>query len=411
MSDLRAGGGDLRRVALVSMHTSPLSRAGTGDAGGMNVTLLAIADQLAARGVEVDLITRGGGPLEGVPLGAGVTLRGVGGGAGAAKAQLADAADAFGESVAVLARSSGPRYDIIHAHYWLSGLATLPVAIELGLPFVQSFHTLGAMKNRSLGPGQEPEPERRLRSETFLARQADAVIASSSAEAAALIDHVGAPADRVWVIPPGVDTRLFTPERRAHAAAVRDLVGVEAGRPLLVLAARLQPLKGVDLAIRALAELHALRGWAPVLVVAGEPTPDALGYRDALVELAAELGVAREVRFVGALDRMRLADLFAAASVVLVPSSSETFGLVALEAAASGTPVVASRVTGLVESVADGVSGVLVDGRDPADWAAATARLVEGADAMRATARSHAERFTWGATAASLLGVYASLRA
>jgi D-inositol-3-phosphate glycosyltransferase len=402
------------RVALVSMHTSPAAQPGSGDAGGMNVVLRSLASELARRGVEVELLTRSPGAASERQLEPGVVLRELAAGATGPlpREGLAEASDAFGEAVAVLAGRRGSRYDLIHAHYWLSGIATLPVALELGLPFVQSFHTLAAMKNLLAGPDSPPEPERRIRSERYLASQANAIVAGSAVEATFLVDEVRAPADRVWVIPPGVDIELFRPDRGDAEARVRDELGIVAGRPLLVVAGRVQPLKDQELAIRALAELHALRGWAPVLVIAGEATPGDEGYAERLRALAVELGVAQDVRFVGALDRERLADLLAAASLALLTSHSETFGLVALESAASGTPVVGFRGSGMIESIAEGRSGVLVDSRDPRRWAEATAALLDDPQAlarMSATARDHSLGCTWAASATALLGVYGSL--
>ncbi|MHC5796900.1 glycosyltransferase [Lacisediminihabitans sp. FW035] len=407
--------GTPNRVALVSMHTSPAALAGSGDSGGMNVSLLATATELALRGVEVDLITRATGDAAVTALAEGVELHELAAGPRGIlpKEHLGEVADEFGEAVAQLTGRQAARYDVIHAHYWLSGLATLPVALELGLPFVQSFHTLAAMKNAALAPGQEPEPERRLRTEMYLANQASAVVAGSSAEVTSLIDDVRAPADRVWVIPPGVDVNLFTPARAGAAdARVRSELGIALGRPIIAIVGRVQPLKDQELAIRVLAELHGLRGAAPVLVVAGEATPGEDGYASSLHSIAAELGVLAEVRFAGALSRERLADLLAIATVTLVPSHSETFGLVALESAASGTPVIAFRGGGLVESVSAGVSGLLVDSRDPRAWAQATVSLLDdgaGLQRLSGFARHYAEGFTWAATATALIGVYASL--
>ena len=254
------------------------------------------------------------------------------------------------------------------------------------------------------------EELQRSRAESFLAGQADAVVASSSTEAAVLIDGVGARPDRTWIVPPGVDLDLFSPVRAKAAAAVRRRFELEADRPIVAMAGPIQPLKGHELAVRALTELHALRGWAPVLVVAGDPSPGEEGFLLALHELAAELGVERDVRWLGALHRDDLADLLAVASLVLMPSTTETFGLVALEAGASGTPVVASRVGGLVDAVGPG--GTLLDTRSPTAWAQELARLLED-DAARATlgvaARGHAERYTWGTAATSLLGIYRAL--
>ena len=403
----------ITRVALIAMHTSPTAHPGTGDAGGMNVSILGTAAELAIRDVQVDLITRATAAPRVSTLLPGVTLHEVAAGEPGplSKERMPEAADEFGEEVARLARTS--RYDLMHAHYWLSGIAALPVAIELNLPLVQSFHTTAAMKNALAGPAQQEEPERRLRSEGFIARQADALIAASSAEATALIDLVGAPADRTWIVPPGVDLALFSPRPERAWAQTRRALGLEPDRPIVVIAGRVQPLKGHELAVRALAELHAMRGWAPLLVIAGEVTPGETSFAESLRALAAELGVASDVRFVGALDRDALADLFSAATVTLVPSFSETFGLVALESAAAGTPVLAFRTGGLAESVDDGVSGVLLGTRDPRYWASEIAVMIED-DARRAamsiTARGFAERFTWGATATSLLGVYAGVR-
>lgn len=401
-------------MAMVSMHTSPAAQPGRGDAGGMNTAIMGIAQALAARGIAVDLLTRAERALEVTELFDGVTLRTIAAGplAPIPKNQLADVTDAFGEGVAALVGRGAPRYDLLHAHYWLSGLATLPVALELGLPFVQCFHTLAAMKNAALAEGDTPEPDRRLYTEAFLAAQADAVVAGSSAEVTSLIDDVGAPAEKLWVVPPGVDTELFTPARSANAAGVRAGLGINESRPILVVVGRVQPLKGQELAVRVLAAVHEMRGLAPVLVVVGEPTAGAEGYRDSLVTLAHTLGVSDHVRFTGALDREDLADLFAAASLALVPSHSETFGLVALESAASGTPVVGFRGTGLVESVAEGESGVLVDTRDPAQWARTIVDLLGDSTSLARlghTARAHAEGFTWATAAASMIGLYESL--
>lgn len=404
----------VKRIAMVSMHTTPADQPGLGDSGGMNVALLSLARALADRDVEVDLLTRATGTPQVVELSPGVVQHSLAAGEPTvmAKGRLVDVADEFGEAVARLAGRDAPRYDLIHAHYWLSGLATLPVAIELGLPFVQSFHTLAAMKNGALAEGDDPEPEGRLRGEAFLANQADAVVAGSSAEVTVLIDELRAPADKLWVIPPGVDTDLFRPGRHDASALVRQQLGLEPDRPILVVAGRIQPLKGQELAIRALAVVHALRGWAPVLVLAGEPTDGAEGYAEGLARLALDLGVGADVRFVGALPREVLADLFAAASLTLVPSFSETFGLVALESASSGTPVLGFRSTGLVESVAEGDSGMLLDARDPGQWAHVISSLLSDPERLArlgVTARRHAEGFTWATAGASLLAVYDAL--
>lgn len=397
-----------KRIAMVSMHTNPTARAGTGDAGGMNVSILATARELAARGIEVELLTRAAGEPSSRQIEPGVTLFELPAGAPAplSRDDLAAAADEFGEAVATLTGRRNPRYDAIHAHYWLSGIAALPVALELGLPFVQSFHTLAAMKRREAGVS---ESTRRAHSETYLSGQANAVVASSAAEATSLIDDVRAPLERVWVVPPGVDVDLFRPGRADAESEVRENLAIAPGRPILVSVGRVQPLKDQELAVRTLAAVHAMHGWAPVLVVAGEPTPGDEGYAESLRTVAAELGVDDEVRFVGALDRDSLADLLAAATLTLSTSRSETFGLVSLESAASGTPVIGAHGSGLSESIAQGRSGVLVDSRDPQEWARVACRLLEDPPALgrlSSSAREHALGHTWGASVTSLLGVY-----
>lgn len=378
----------------------------------MNVALLATAVELAARGVEVDLLTRAIGVPSATLIAPGVTLHTLEAGprGDVPKNSLMEYADDFGEAVAQLADRSQSRYDVIHAHYWLSGIATLPVAIELGVPFVQSFHTLGAMKNRLLAPGDTPETEYRLRIESYLANQADAIVAGSSAEVASLIDYVGAPADRIWVVPPGVDASLFSPTRVASSTGVRARWSLPDDRPIVTVVGRIQRLKGQDLAIRALA---AVAGQRPVLVIVGESTPGTEGYGSELRELVESLEVGSDVRFIGQVDRASLADLLAVSALTLVPSHSETFGLVALESAASGTPVIGSRSTGLVESIADGESGLLLGSRDPEEWAAGISGLLGDPGRLgelSTSAREHAERFSWATAAASLIGIYASLR-
>ena len=404
----------IQRVAMISMHTSPVAQAGVGDAGGLNIAILGIAAELAIRDVEVDLVTRAVGQPGSRVLLPGVTLHELAAGPTGVlpKQRLPEVTDEFGEAVARLARSLQKPWDLLHAHYWLSGIAVLPISLELQLPLVQSFHTIGAMKNALAGPGAAQEPEQRVRSEMFIASQADAIIAASSAEATALIDLAGAPADRTWIVPPGVDLGLFGPRTENSRDAIRLALGLEHDRPIVAIIGRVQPLKGHELAVRAMAELRAMRGWTPILVVAGEVTPGDEAFVDELTRLAGQLGVASDVRFVGAMQRDALADLLSAATVTIMPSFSETFGLVALESAAAGTPVIAYRTGGLSESVSDGVSGVLLGTREPRYWASEIATMIEDSDrraAMALTARAHAERFTWATAAASLLGIYAEV--
>jgi D-inositol-3-phosphate glycosyltransferase len=260
------------------------------------------------------------------------------------------------------------------------------------------------MKNAAIPAASTAEPDRRLRTEMFLANQATAIVAGSAAEATALVDLARAPIDRVWVVPPGVDLDLFAPQRAASASTrIRAELGIDADIPLIAVVGRIQPLKDQELAIRAL----ALAKPGPVMVIAGEPTPGDDAYLRSL------RGLGGDVRFVGALTREGIADLLAAASLTILPSRSETFGIVALESAASGTPVLAYRGSGMRESVADGISGELVNSREPADWAASIDRLLgdpRRLDALGVSARHHAEPYTWAAAATSLLALYESFR-
>ena len=394
---------------MVSMHTSPDAHPGSTDAGSMNVAIIETALELAQRGVTVDLITRSSGESGLRTVAPGVTLHTLvaGEAAAMAKGALATVTDEFGEAVARLSRSAN--YDVIHSHYWLSGIATLPVAIELGIPFVQSFHTLAVLKNGAGVPGRAPESDRRLWSERYLAAQADAILAVSSSEAATLIDSVGAPASKVWVIPPGVNRETFAPQLKKGVVGAHAFLGVATDRPILSVVGHIEPLKGQELAIRALAAMPSPR---PLLAIIGEPTPGDESYFLRLRELVAELGLVSDVRFIGALGRDEMAFFLANSIITLVPSYTETFGLVALEAASSGTPVVAMRVGGISECVIDGETGVLLDTRDPEEWARALTELIADTslrDRLGAAARARAEGLGWGAAATSVLGVYASL--
>lgn len=400
-----------RQVALVAMHTSPAEQPGRGDSGGLNVSVLAQAHALAALGCDVEILTRANGPQQTTELADGVVLRALQAGPSGPvpKSALVGLTDAFGEAVASAARQRPAGYDLIHAHYWLSGLAALPVSLELGIPLVHTFHTLAVMKNQHRGPGQALEPRHRLRTENYLAAEASAVVAVSGAEATCLLDEVGCAAERLWVVPPGVDVHLFRPRDAATHERVRRRHRIPAGSPIIALVGRIQPLKGHELAVRMLGELVSRGSITPTVVVVGEATPGDEDFLDQLGTLARNLGVATEVRLVGALAREDLAELFSAAAVTVVPSLSETFGLVAVESAACGTPVIGYHSTGLVESV--GPAGVLLSSRDPSEWAAAVAALLDAPDELARAgqeARAHAARFSWENNARALIDVYDS---
>ncbi|MCR8670819.1 glycosyltransferase [Agrococcus sp. HG114] len=393
------------RIAMVSMHTSPADRPGKGDAGGMNVVVLESARALANRGHEIDLFTRSSGAPHATTLEPGVTLRALDTGGGAMrKHELSILTDAFGEQLERAARAASVPYDVIHAHYWLSGLAALPVSLSLGIPIVQTFHTLAEEKNRRKGDGEPPEPERRRLTERYLADQVDAIAAVSRAEIDVLCDGVGASPERVWLVPPAVDAQRFLPKPVASRHEVRRRLGVLPDEGLVVCVGRVQPLKGQDLAVRMLEHLDDA-----VLVIAGDAVPGDERYLESLHDIARELGVEGRVRHIGSVERDALAQLLDAADVVVVPSRSESFGLVPLEAAACGTPVVASRVGGLVESVIDGETGVLIDSRDPAEWADAVDAILEDTELaleLGLAARRAATRRDWADVALELETVY-----
>ena len=413
---VRAAFGPVSRVALISLHTSPLDQPGTGDAGGMNVYVSSVSRRLAADGTLVDVYTRcrGDGAPEVERLASGLQLFRVQAGpcAPMEKGSLPEVVDHFVQTMIDRAARQYPAearpYDVVHSHYWLSGQAGLRAADIWGAPLVHTFHTLGAVKNGSLAGGSTPEPPIRLAGERSLARAADRILVPTDTEADELISLYGACAGRISVIPPGVDRTLFRPRPKTEVRAELGF-GPE---PLLLFVGRLQPLKGPDVAIRTLAEASrrdpAVAGRA-ILAIVGGPTTASDGTLASLEALARELGVAERVRFFPPQIHVELARFYAAADVVLVPSRSESFGLAALEAQACGTPVVAAGVGGLREVVRDERTGLLVTGHDPADHAEAVLRLLRDpafAARLSANAVRHAGRFSWDVTAADIASVY-----
>ena len=378
------------------MHTSPAELPGSGDAGGMNVVEYHQAFALAALGHRVDLITRRSDPAQPdvVELSDAVRLLHLPAGPPRRLAKsLIDAhIDEFSAGLAAL----DVRYDLLHSHHWMSGVAALPVARTRGVPHVQSFHSVAALPGSALSDGEPPESPARVPGERLVATESDAVIAISAAEAGTVVERCGADPDRVVIVPPGVDRTLF------HAGEPLAAATAPTSNPhgYLLYAARLQPLKGPDLAIGALAEVPAeLR---PDLLIAGDVSADFAAYEAELHALVAAHGLTEAVHFVGPQPRERLADLMRGARIVLVPSHSETFGLVALEAESCGTPVIASAAGGLREAVVHGETGQLMDSRRPEDWGTAITRLLakpERLARMGVVAQIHARRFDWGWTA------------
>ncbi|MGV0740810.1 D-inositol-3-phosphate glycosyltransferase [Mycolicibacterium sp. XJ870] len=393
-----------RRVAVLSVHTSPLAQPGTGDAGGMNVYVLQTALQLARRGVEVEVFTRATSSADApvVPVAPGVLVRNVVAGPfeGLDKNDLPTQLCAFTAGVLRAEATHEPGYyDIVHSHYWLSGQVGWLARDRWAVPLVHTAHTLAAVKNAALAEGDSPEPPLRAVGEQQVVDEADRLIVNTEHEAQQLVSLHHADPDRIDVVHPGVDLDVFTPGSRQAARAV---LGLGADERIVAFVGRIQPLKAPDILLRAAAKLPGLR-----VLVAGGPSGSGLAEPDTLVRLADELGITDRVTFLPPQSREQLVNVYRAADLVAVPSYSESFGLVAVEAQACGTPVVAAAVGGLPVAVADGVSGVLVDGHDVDHWAAAIDSVLQrDPDALSRAAVAHADRFSWAHTVDALLASY-----
>jgi D-inositol-3-phosphate glycosyltransferase len=405
-----------RRIATISLHTSPLDQPGTGDAGGLNVYVVEVSKRLAERGIEVEIFTRAvcrdtPPTVELVP---GVLVRNVVAGPfeeldkNALPGQICPFT--FGVLRTEAAFAPG-RYDLLHAHYWLSGQVAAVAAERWGVPLVQSMHTLGKVKNLALASGDYAEPAARIRGEGEVVAAADRLVANTAEEARQLIDLYGADPWRVETVNPGVDLSVFRPASDP-VAVVRRRLGLASDAVVLAFAGRIQPLKGPDVVLRAAASLLRLCPWLAdrlVVVIVGGPSGTEVGAPGRLEALASSLGISSLVRMEAPCPQPELADWYRAADVVLVPSHSESFGLVALEAQACGTPVAAAAVGGLRTAVRDGYSGVLVDGHDPEVWARVLSDLLVSPARLASLsrgARKHAAAFNWPATAERLVGVY-----
>ncbi|GAA4686091.1 D-inositol-3-phosphate glycosyltransferase [Streptomyces chumphonensis] len=405
-----------RRVAMLSVHTSPLHQPGTGDAGGMNVYIVELARQLAQLGIEVEIFTRAttGGLAPAVELAPGVLVRHVDAGPyeGLKKEELPAQLCAFTHGVMqAWARHRPGHYDLVHSHYWLSGHVGWLAAQRWGVPLVHAMHTMAKVKNAALAEGDAPEPAARVIGETQIVRAADRLVANTAEEAGELARYYDADPARTAVVHPGVNLTRFRPADGRAAARARLGLPQDALVPLF--AGRIQPLKAPDILLRAvhllLEEDPGLRGRLVVPVVGG-PSGSGMARPEGLQKLAAKLGIADVVRFRPPLGQEALADWYRAASVLVMPSYSESFGLVAIEAQASGTPVVAAAVGGLPVAVRDGLTGYLVAGHDPADYARALRRFAAEPDRvtrMGAAAAEHARGFGWAAAARRTADVYA----
>jgi len=399
------------RIAVLMVHTSPLEQPGIGDAGGMNIYVVESAQRMAAMGVSVDIFTRRTHASETdiVEISPGVRVRYFDCGHGTlTKEQLP--VHIAGLSREFLRIVKDENYDAIHSHYWISGKVAMAASRELGIPLVHTMHTMARVKNLNLAEGETPEPMIRVQGETQVVAAAQALVANTDAEAASLVSLYDACPDIVHVVAPGVDLYTFTPGQGRSAA--RTVVGLPQDSLVVTFVGRIQPHKGPEVLIRATSELvkHSplLRNKLIVNVIGGASGANTEEV-DRLKELATWLAIDDVVRFAPPVARGDLAQWYRAADLVVVPSYSESFGLVALESQACGTPVVATAVGGLRTAVADGISGVLVDGHDSKAWSSVIARLLQEPQRrvlLSMGAIEHASHFGWDATARGTLDIY-----
>lgn len=408
-----------KRVAMLMLHTSPLEHPGIGDAGGMNVYVVETAKRMAASGTEVDIFTRATSSKlpPRVELAPGVAVVHLSGGPfeGLLKEELPGQLCVLAAALAkVEAHQERGHYDIVHSHYWLSGQLGMIAAQSWGVPLVHTMHTMAKVKNQALAEGDQPEPSARAVGEEQVVAESDALIANTEAEAAHLVGLYGACPDRVHVVPPGVDLEKFSYAGVAGKQQARKELGIRQDALLFSFVGRVQPHKGPEVLVRAAAEVlqhdPSLRSRLVIAIVGGASGTNSEPQR--IRELANWLGLNDVIRFEEPVGGDVLPKWYRASDVVNVPSYSESFGLVALEAQACGTPVVASAVGGLRTAVCDGISGLLVDGHDPKSWASVLLRLAhepERRALLSVGAIAHAQRFDWERTSSSILGIYESI--
>ncbi len=400
------------RIATLMVHTSPLDQPGIGDAGGMNIYVIESAERMAAMGMEIDIFThRTDQNLpETVEISKGVNIRYLNAGStNLTKEELpALIGDLSKEFTAILKQEKA--YDVIHSHYWISGKVAMPASLQSGIPLVHTMHTMARVKNLNLAEGEIPEPMIRVQGEVQVAAAAQALIANTDAEAANLVSLYGACPDVVHVVNPGVDLHKFT--LGAGRVSARTELAISQDALVITFVGRIQPHKGPELLIRAASEMitHSphLRPRLIVNIIGGASGANTKEV-ERLKELVTWLGIDDLVHFAPPVLRADLPKWYRAADLVCVPSYSESFGLVALEAQACGTPVVATAVGGLRTAVADGFSGVLVDGHDPKAWSSVLSRLLQEPQRrvlLSMGAIEHASHFGWDATARGTLDIY-----
>ena len=402
-------------VAMISMHTPPIEQPGLGDAGGMNVYILNTALQLARRGITVDVYTHATRPSQGdiVEVEDGFRVINIVAGPyeGLSKDELSTQLAAFAGGMIQFARENGLHYDLIHSHYWLSGQVGWLLRDLWQVPLVHTAHTLAAVKNAHRSSEDAQEAEARRICEQQLVDNADLLVVNTEDEARELAYHYDARPETIRTVKPGADTQLFTPGTNRNTERSRRELGIPLNAKVVVFVGRLQRFKGPEVLLRATAELFQRDPYRNLrVVICGGASGNGSSVED-YRQLARERGIQQRVRFIPPRPPAELVAVYQAADIVAVPSYNESFGLVAVEAQASGTPVVAARVGGLPIAVRDGETGVLVRGHEPAAWADALGQLLDDDDlriGMGETAVAHAATFSWAASAEQLEDVYAA---
>jgi len=402
------------RIATLMVHSSPLDQAGMGDAGGMNVYVVESAKKMAQAGVGVDIFTRANHANlpESVEIADGVNVKHLVAGPfeGLSKEELPSQLGALTSSFMNYQKElPNDYYSLLHSHYWISGQLGWMVSERTGIPLIHTMHTTAKVKNLNLAEGETPEPHTRAIGEEQVIKASTGLIANTDAEAASLVSLYDACPDNVFVVAPGVDLQTFSPGSGKASARVKLNIAPDA--IMITFVGRIQPHKGPDVLLRAAAEMisHSphLRAKLAVVIMGG-----ASGSSDELEKLkvlAKFLKIEDVTHFINPVLRDHLADWYRASDLVCVPSYSESFGLVALEAQACGTPVVATAIGGLRTAVSDGISGSLVDGHNPKAWSAVISRLItEPARRLLLSmgAVEHASHFGWENTARKTLDVY-----
>lgn len=407
----------INRIALMSVHTSPLAMLGGKETGGMNVYVRDLTLELSRRGIFVDVYTRSQDPAPPriTPLGDRGRVIHISAGPERPynKNRVYDHLDEFDAGVQAQVEADRVAYDLIYSHYWLSGLAAARLRPIWKSPIVQMFHTLAEMKNRVAQTPAERETNQRVNCEGEIMRFVDRLIAATPLEKNQMTWLYGADPDKISIVPPGVDLGRFKPMPKAEA---RQHLGIPAHHQMILFVGRIQPLKGIDILLKALAQIRARE---PAIakniclsIIGGDPNPDSdieQAEFDRLGTLRSELGIGDLVTFLGAKDQDSLVYFYSAAEMVVMPSHYESFGMVALEAMACGTPVIASDVGGLSFSIEDGFNGYLVPGRDPQALADKIILLLKHpvlSDQLSEQAQAWVTRYSWVHIADELLDVF-----